>query len=214
MKQKIKQQFLQHYDYTLILLTTLVLAGIGIICLYGITYYNYHYTPRWTSTQSYTEYLQRMNHYTYPLVVLLLITLGMCIPKRILPRDKLLQANILILTATTLLSLHNTLTGITFLLTTMLLLQGALTIHIAIQPAHTHRFEKQGRILQLGSSTLHLGIILLILDLTALQASPQHLTVFWASTTLITTGSILSFYPEHIKKITIKNKLHIEKEQT
>ncbi|MBU4077361.1 MAG: hypothetical protein KKI06_11785 [Euryarchaeota archaeon] len=64
------------YDYYLIVLTTLILFAIGIVCVYGITYYNYlAVTSGWTGTTAYLRFIDDMNSYLYPFLVLLLISL-------------------------------------------------------------------------------------------------------------------------------------------
>lgn len=73
----------QKYDYYLIILTTLILFAIGLVSLYGIAYYNYlAANPQWTRTILYTQYIDDMNSYLYPFLVLLLVSLGLCIPEK------------------------------------------------------------------------------------------------------------------------------------
>ncbi|MCZ7404850.1 MAG: hypothetical protein O8C67_07960, partial [Candidatus Methanoperedens sp.] len=68
---------LKNYDYYLIILTALILFAIGLVCVYGITEYNYlAVNPQWTSTIQYSRYINDMNSYLYTFLVLLLLTLG------------------------------------------------------------------------------------------------------------------------------------------
>ena len=77
------------YDFYLMVFTVAVLAIIGLVCLYGIGYYTYtnETMPDWTETALYGQYIDSMNQLIYPFVVLLLVALGLCIPKRIVPRQ-------------------------------------------------------------------------------------------------------------------------------
>ncbi len=96
---------LKNYDYYLIILTALILFAIGLVCVYGITEYNYlGVGPQWTGTIQYSQYIDGMNSYLYPFLVLLLLTLGLCIPKRLLEQDFLIKFGALTLGATLILT--------------------------------------------------------------------------------------------------------------
>src|SRR5450759_2274409 len=61
---------LKNYDYYLIILTTLILFGIGAVTLYGITYYNFlAVNADWTKIVQYSQYIDEMNSYIYPFLV-------------------------------------------------------------------------------------------------------------------------------------------------
>jgi hypothetical protein len=199
----VKQWFSQHYDFSLILLTALILTGIGVVCLYGIAYYNYHYAPEWTETQGYAEYVDSMNLYLYPLVVLLLVVIGLCIPKRLVPREKLLGVSAVILTVTVLLALFSLTAGLGFLLGVMMLSQSLLLFFLALKRGRFY-FERQGRVVEVGSTFLHLGIVVFIFDFAVLRDSNIHLAVFWLSAMLISAGCVLCFYPQHIRRIGLR----------
>lgn len=193
---------MQKYDYHLIILTTFILFAIGMVCVYGITYYNYlAASPRWTGTIQYSQYIDDMNSYLYPFLVLLLISLGLCIPKRLFEQDTLIKFSALVLGMTIILTfLLGLETGLGFILAVMAGVQGLVLI-LTFKKSKTIRFEKEGYIGKLGSSFLHLGVALLIFNFVTLRESPFHIPIFWFGTILITAGNILSFYPDKISSL-------------
>ncbi len=190
---------IQKYDYYLIILTTTILFAIGIVCVYGITYYNYlAVTPEWTASARYGLYIEDMNSYLYPFLVLLLISLGLCIPKRLLERDILIKFSAFTVGVTFALTfLSGIETGLGFILAIMTGVQGIVLV-LTIARNKAIRFEREGYIARLGSSLLHLGLVVLILNFVSLRESTLHITIFWIGTILITAGSIFSFYPDRI----------------
>ncbi len=193
---------LKNYDYYLIILTTLILLAIGIVCIYGITYYDYLATsPAWTETSTYISFINDMNSYLYPFLVLLLISLGLCIPKRLFEQEILLKTSALSLGVTVILTLvFNMETAMGFILAVISCLQVIVLIK-TYNKNMTVRFEKEGYFVRMGSSILHLGIVILILNFVTLRESQFHILIFWAGTFLISAGNLFSFYPERINLI-------------
>ena len=189
----------QKYDYYLIILTTLILLATGIICLFGIIYYNYlAVIPAWTQTVQYLEYIDEMNANLYPFLVLLLITLGLCIPKRLFEQDFMIKLSILTLAITLIITiLLDIETGLGFILAVMTVVQ-SLVLILTLKKSRSIRFEKEGDIARIGSSLLHLGIVILIFNFVSLRDSPLHITIFWGGMIFITVGNIFSFYPDRI----------------
>jgi hypothetical protein len=192
----------QRYDYYLIIVTVLILFSIGIVCVYGISYYNYlAVSPEWTSTIQYTKYIDDMNSYLYPFLVLLLISLGLCIPKRLFEPDILMKFSALVLGITLILTfLYGIETGLGFILAVVTALQSLILI-LTFKKSKTIRYEKEGNVAQVGSSLLHLGIVLLIFNFVSLRESPFHIPIFWGGTVLVIAGNIFSFYPRKISKL-------------
>jgi hypothetical protein len=187
----------QKYDYYLIIITTLILFGIGAVSLYGITYYNYlAVDAQWTQTAQYSQYIDEMNSYIYPFLVLLLISLGLCIPKRLFEQDIMIRSSAFILGITIILTISSGLeTGLDFILVVMIAVQ-AIVLILTIKKSRNIRFEKEGYVVRLGSSLLHLGVVILIFNFVNFQDSPYHLSIFWFGMVLITSGNVFSFYPE------------------
>jgi len=186
------------YDFYLMILTAAVLAIIGLVCLYGIGYYTYTNgtMPGWTKTALYGQYIDSMNQLIYPFVVLLLVALGLCIPKRIVPRQSLLVSGIGILTITLLIALMTEIgTSLAFLLAISIVVQAAVMV-LTILGRGGLTYEREGYFVQTGSSMLHLGTVIFVFDFVSMRTSELHLGVFWVATALITVGTVLSFYPE------------------
>jgi len=192
----------KNYDYYLIILTTLILFMIGAVSLYGITYYNYLAVDSgWTKTAQYSRYIDEMDSYLYPFLVLLLISLGLCIPKRLFEQDILLKFSAIILGMTLILTIFfNIETGLGFILALMTVVQSVVLI-MTIRKSKSIRFEKEGYIARMGSSLLHLGLVLIILNFVSLRDSPYHLLIFWFGVIFITMGNVFSFYPEKIASL-------------
>ena len=189
----------QRYDYYLIIVTVLILFAIGIVCVYGISYYNYlAVSPEWTGTSQYTKYIGDMNSYLYPFLVLLLISLGLCIPKRLFEHDILIKFSALALAATLILTaLYGIETGLGFILAVVTALQSFILI-LTFKKSKAIRYEKESYIGRLGSSLLHLGVALLIFNFVSLRENPFHIPIFWVGTILVIAGNIFSFYPDRI----------------
>jgi len=193
---------IQKYDYYLMVVTIIILFAIGILSVYGVFSYNYlAVNPQWQNSIQYTQFIDAMNSYLFPLLVLLLIILGLCIPKRLLKQDILITFSAVILALTLVLAaLSGIETGLGFILAVMTVIQGIVLI-MTINKSGTLRFEKEGYTARVGSSLLHFGLVILIFNFVALRESPQHISIFWSGTLLITAGNIFSFYPERISSI-------------
>jgi hypothetical protein len=170
---------------------------IGAVSLYGITYYNYLAVDSgWTKIAQYSQYIDEMDSYLYQFLVLLLISLGLCIPKRLFEQDILLKFSAIILGMTVILTIFSNIeTGLGFILTLMTVVQSVVLI-MTIRKSKSIRFEKEGYIARMGSSLLHLGLVLIILNFVSLRDSPYHLLIFWFGVIFITIGNVFSFYPE------------------
>ncbi|MFU8767109.1 MAG: hypothetical protein ACNA7I_05540, partial [Candidatus Methanoperedens sp.] len=168
----------QKYDYYLIILTTLILFSIGIVCLYAITYYNYlAVDPQWTRTGQYIAFINTMDSYLYPFLILLLVTLGLCIPKRLLGRELVLKSGTVIFIATVILTfLSGIEVALGFLLIVMIGIQ-LLVLILVFRKSKALRFEREGYVVRLGSTLLHLGIVIVIFNFVSLGEVSYHITV-------------------------------------
>lgn len=179
------------WDITLALLTALTLMAFGVLCLYGMFYYKFRATaPDW----SVTEYQQMMNGLAVPLTVLTIVWLALCVPKRLFPRPLLVKYSIAMLVATVAVSLFK---GLIPALGAALVLSAILQalVLVLIFTKVRLRFSRRGLATKIGSSLIHLGFVLFVIDLALLQGSEWHLTLFWAATVLMTAGCLISFYP-------------------
>ncbi len=196
----------KNYDYSLIIITTFILFAIGVVCVFGITYYNYlSIIPDWTRTDLYSKFLDEMNSYIYPLLVLLLITLGLCIPKRLLEQGKLIKFSALALIITVILIfLLGIETGLGFILVVMTIVQ-MIVLFLMLNKNKALKFEKEGHFTRLGSSLLHLGLVVMILNFVALRESPFHISIFWGGMLLVMFGTIFSFYSDKFVSLSGSN---------
>ncbi|SNQ62168.1 hypothetical protein [Candidatus Methanoperedens nitratireducens] len=195
---------LKNYDYYLIIFTTLILFAIGLVSVYGITYYNYlSVDPQWTRTAQYGKYIDEMNSYIYPFLLLLLISLGLCIPKRLFEQDILVKFGAAVLGVMVMLVfLRGIGTGLGFMLAVMIAVQAVILI-LTFKKSQAIRFEKEGYMIRLGSSLLHLGIVILVFNFVSLRDNPFHILIFWTGTLLVVAGNIFSFYPERVTSLMI-----------
>jgi hypothetical protein len=178
------------WDLALVLLTAATLAAFGVLALWGMFHYKSHAArPDW----SVPAFQEMMNRLAAPLVVLLILWLVLCIPKRLFSRRVLFgySAGMLALGLAAL--PHG---GARFALGVVLALSALLQAAILalVLAGARLRFAGRGLALRAGSSLLHLGIVLFTLDLVALQGSPWHIPLFWLATGLLTAGCIMTFY--------------------
>ena len=194
---------MKNYDYYLILATSFALLLIGIVCVYGVWYSYDLYTTNsnWQSTIQFPEYINMMNMYVYPFVLILLLSLGLCIPKRIVPRTALIKATAVILLLTLVASVVGGIgLGMSFILLMSIAVQ-AVVLVLTIMKSGALTFEREGYLIQVGSSLLHLGTVLFIFDFASMRDSVYHIPVFWVVTLLIGIGTFMSFYPSEISKL-------------
>jgi hypothetical protein len=178
------------WDLGLVLLTAATLAAFGALALWGMFHYKSHaLSPGW----SVPAFQEMMNRRAAPLVVLLIVWLALCIPKRLFSRRTLLAYSAGML-AVALAALPAG--GVRFALGLVLGLSAALQAAILalVLSGARLRFTGHGLALRAGSTLLHLGVVLFTLDLVALQGSPWHIPLFWVSTALLTAGCVLTFY--------------------
>jgi hypothetical protein len=178
------------WDLALVLLTAVTLAAFGVLALWGMFYYKSHAVRADWSVPAFQE---MMNRLAAPLVVLLIVWLVLCIPKRLLSRRALLGYSA-VMVAIGLAALPYG--GVRFALGLVLGLSALLQVVILalVLGGARLRFAGRGIALRSGSALLHLGIVLFTLDLVALQGSPWHIPLFWVATGLLTAGCLLTFY--------------------
>lgn len=184
------------YDYLLVIATVIILLTIGAISLYSIGYYHQATLedPQWTGSAKHISYLEMINKISFPAVVLLIVALGMCIPKRVVPREALNRISAIILGATVLLyAVRDISWALGFLLITAIGIQSA-SLALTLLKRGRLVYEKEGYLVQLGSALLHLGVLILILDIALLREHALHISIFWISTILVLLGMFFSFY--------------------
>ena len=188
------------YDFHLILATTVVLFAISIICIYGMFYFKFvqvHEMPVMVKA----AYMNRMNTFVAPFFVVLILLLGICVPKRLLPARWLNAFAVLLVVAAGAVSvLSSVKTALLLCLVASLILQVVVLV-MACAGSQMLNFEKKGYWIRIGSSLVHLGLILFILDLFLYRHQTLHLVLFWVTTGSTVLGMLFCFYAEAVIRL-------------
>lgn len=188
---------MKHYDFVLVLLTVVLLVVIGGLVLAGALYSASlsFSNPDWVQTSQYERYIIQMNSYLLPTVVGLVIVLVLCIPKRVIPRVILLQlSGALVFVGLMLSAIWGAPIGLGFLLGVAGVIQLVTMVSLFRRRSGLF-FERDGFWLKIGSTLLHLGLVVFLFDFVLLAKSGLHLVIFWPAAFLITLGLTLVFYP-------------------
>ena len=195
-----KIKFKSSYDFYLILATTIILFAICLISIYGMFYFKFAQINQMAPALKIT-YMNRMNTVISPFAVCLILLLGICVPKRLLPTAWLNRATLLLLVSTVLSALiWGGRASLYFILSTSLILQ-IVVLLMALSGSKKLDFHKKGYWVRLGSSLIHLGLILFILDLLLYEKMTLHLFLFWVTTGTSVLGMVFSFYAESVVRL-------------
>ena len=183
------------YDFYLILATALVLFAISAISIYGMFYFKFAQIQQMAPALK-LSYMNRMNSFVTPFIIILILLLGICVPKRLLPtawlnRVTVLMVGIAVLTA----FLTDIKTSLLVILGASLFLQ-VIVLVLALAGSKNLNFHKKGNWVRLGSSLIHLGFILLVLDLLLYKRELLHLFLFWITTGASVAGMLFCFYAD------------------
>jgi hypothetical protein len=185
------------WDFALTIVTILLLAGLGVQSFVGTiyTWWAIRATPGWERSGGYTLYVDAMNMIAAPMIVVLVVVMGLCVPKRLFARRPLLIVSLIMLIVGMAAGVvaNSLATG----LTVYLLLSAAIQLAVVIMTIAGVRgpsYLTEGRLTKTGSGLLHLGFIVFAIVVVALQKSTMMAPIFWLSATLVTGGTALSFY--------------------
>jgi hypothetical protein len=181
-------------DFILILVTVVIMFFISMLCIGGMFYF------KWAELQNVVPaikiaYQEQMNGLLAPFLLALLLTLGLCIPRRLFPQHRL-YAFIILLGLT---GLGAALVwGWREALLWMLIISAALQTVVLILAASGRqlKFLCEGYWNRVGSSSVHLGLVLFCLDFFLLDRWNVHLVIFWISAVCIFIGTVITFYAE------------------
>ncbi len=196
------------YDFHLILATVVVLFVISITCLYGMFAFKFSQVDQMAAVDK-TAFMDRMNLLVSPFIIALILLLGVCVPKRLLPVNQLNWFGVGLLAV----SLGVAITigvkdALLVVLGASLILQ-LIVLALALVGSSKVWFEKSGYWTRLGSSLVHLGLIMFIFDLFFYKNLSLHLFLFWVTTISTVLGMLFCFYAETVtslvKKITSDN---------
>ncbi|MDW7771472.1 MAG: hypothetical protein SCH71_01140 [Desulfobulbaceae bacterium] len=182
-------------DYYLILATAAVLFVISVICIFGMFYFKFAFVHQLPAGEK-LAYMNGMNAVISPFIVVLILLLGICVPKRLLPARPLNRfAAGLTITGAAVSVWQGIMAGLMVVLAASLLLQ-SIVLLMALAGSERLNFEKSGYWVRVGSSLIHLGLILFILDLLLYRHPVLHLFLFWVTTGACVLGMMFCFYSQ------------------
>ena len=188
------------YDFYLILATAVLLFFISVICIYGMFYFKLAQIHQ-MATPLKVAHMNRMNDFISPFLIGLILLLGICVPKRMLPTTWLHRfCVVLFISGFIVCLIFGVRSGLLFILMTSVVLQIAV-LFMAIADSKRLTFERKGYWLRIGSSLIHLGIILFILDLFFYEKHALHLFLFWMTTVAVVLGMFFCFYSERMVRL-------------
>ena len=194
-----------HYDYYLILATTVVLFVISVICIYGMFYFKLAQVHQLPVAEK-IGYMDSMNTVMAPFLIALIVLLGICVPKRLLPTSWLNRFSvILVLLALAAGFIWGIKVSLALVLIVSLVLQ-VVVLFMALAGSKELNFEKKGYWVRVGSSLLHLGLILFALDLFFYRYQVLHLVLFWITTASTLLGMVFCFYADSFSRL-VKKKI-------
>jgi hypothetical protein len=185
------------YDFYLILATTLVLFAISLISIYGMFYFKFAQIHQMTPAVK-MVYMNKMNTFVAPFIIALILLLGICVPKRLLPTFWLNRVTVLLVICAILTGFALGVKASLFLILGASLVLQAIVLILALGGSKTLHFHKKGYWVRLGSSLIHLGLIIFILDLLLYEKKSLHLFLFWVTTGASVAGMLFCFYAESV----------------
>lgn len=195
--KEISRKKKQSLDYYLILATVAVLFALSVICVFSMFYYKFADVQQMAPAAK-MAYLTRMNQVVSPFVISLILLLGICVPKRLLSTGWLVRFGIVLGLAGFGMSIWKGMTaGLIVVLTASLALQLVVLV-MAVAGSKQLHFEKSGYWVRLGSSLIHLGLILFVLDLLLYKHLSLHLFLFWVTTGSSVLGMLFCFYSQSV----------------
>lgn len=184
------------WDFALMVATLVLLAALGVQSIIGTGYswWAERTIADWEKV-GYVGYVAVMNAIAAPLVVALVVVLGLCVPRRILTRRRLLGVSVGLVVAGLVgwLTTGSPATGLGVYLVLASLLQAAVVV-MTLMGARSVTYLTEGRLVKTGSGLLHMGFLVFALVVVSLSQSPLMLPVFALSALLVVAGTSLSFY--------------------
>ena len=197
------------WDFGLTVLTVVLLGSLGVQSFLGTIYvwWAQQTFPAWEQV-GYGSFVAVMNAIAAPQVVLLVVVMGLCVPKRLFSRRTLIvvSSGMVALGVVTALVTSSLQSGLAVYLALAGLIQLAVVLLTAVG-ARGPSYLTEGRLTKLGSGLLHLGFIVFAIVVVAMQRSSFMIQVFWISAVLVTGGTAMSFYAS---KLAVRRTVPIE----
>ncbi len=180
--------------YWLVILFIVSLILFSATGIYGIYEYNMKSksNENWKSTPEYRHFMEKMNLLSLPAVVLMMGSLAICIPRRLISTGYIsLIVGIILLIFIIYLVIYPLKIALGIFFLSLLLIQIVVLILTIMDRNLIYR--KGMRMSRIGSALLHLSLTLFLVDIT-IVGSGLHLAVFWIAGAGFMVGSIMSFY--------------------
>jgi len=187
------------WDFSLTVITVVLLGGIGVQSFLGTLYvwWAQRTIIGWEQGTGYADFVSTMNAIAAPQIVLLVIVMGLCVPKRLFSRVVLVGVSAgMLLVGLAVWALTRSLsTGLAAYLALAGLIQIAVVV-MTVAGVRGPSYLTEGRLTKTGSGLLHLGFIVFAFVVVALQTSSFMMPFFWAAAILTMLGTTLSFYAD------------------
>lgn len=184
------------WDFGLTVATVALLASLGVQSFVGTLYvwWAQRTISGWQQA-GYPHFISVMNAVAAPQLVLLVVAMGLCVPKRLFARRALLavSAAMLLVAAVTFAWTRSLAIGLAAYLSLAALIQVAVVVMTAAG-VRGPSYLTEGRLTKVGSGLLHMGFILFALVIAVMQRSQLMLPAFWTATAFTMGGTLLSFY--------------------
>lgn len=190
------------YDFYLILATVLVLSIISLISIYGMFYFKFAQIHQMAPAVK-MSYMNRMNSLMAPFIIGLILLLGICVPKRLLPAAWLHRFTLILCVGAALTGVVAGVRAALLLVLGASLVLQLIVLALALGGSRNLHFHKKGYWVRLGSSLIHLGLILFVLDLLFYERKNLHLVLFWVTTGTSVAGMVFCFYAEAVVGLVI-----------
>ena len=197
-------KFKSAYDFYLVLATALVLFAISLISIYGMFYFKFAQIHQMEPAMK-MAYMNRMNSLVAPFIISLILLLGICVPKRLLPTALLNRVAVLLVVVAVFTGLVAGVKASLFLILGASLVLQLIVLTLALGGSKNLHFHKKSYWVRLGSSLIHLGLILFVLDLLLYEKKNLHLFLFWITTGASVAGMLFCFYAESVVRL-VKGK--------
>jgi len=186
----------QPWDFALMVITVVLLAGLGLQSFVGTLYswWAYQTQPGW-ELAGYDGFVAAMNAIAAPMLLGLVVVMGLCVPKRLFSHRTLVAVSAAMVGLGVVVGVASgsPATGLATYLAAAGLIQVAV-VALTMSGAGGLAYLREGTLVRVGSGLLHLGFIVFALTVVALQDSALMLPVFWTATALTVGGSLLAFY--------------------
>lgn len=186
------------WDFGLTVATMVLFGTIGLQSFVGTlyTWWAQRTIPGWEEA-GYAAFVDLMNALAAPQIVLLVVVMGLCVPKRLFVRRGLIVVSALMVLAGIVVGVltKSLAIGMGVYLVLAALIQVAVVV-LTIAGARGPSYLTKGRLVKTGSGLLHLGFIVFCFVVVELQRSRFMLPTLTVAALLVLVGTVLSFYAD------------------